>query len=334
MTDQKEHDEVVLIDFLLRRCEPATARQLEDRLKRDEAFKRLHDDLANAMSALRTLPDPEPSHDLAEKTLTRIHTVRRTEALLAKEEMARPALQPTFSLRELTAAAAAIVVLAVIFIPSVYEARTLAQIRECGAQVGRIGAALWTYANGNEGYLPAVEEGRRWLPGPGAAASNSAALFKLIRRRYVQTPVLFQCPAVGGSSFQVKAGMTDFPAAEYISYSYQHAVGAHRLRRDEPALAAVAENMAILADSSPIFRGGRFHPNRLNAKASDNHAGTGQNVLYLDMHVQWHQAPTVGVGGDNISLLQGVFEYRGDEVPTVPTDSFLLPSYSPLDLRQ
>jgi hypothetical protein len=44
--------------------------------------------------------------------------------------------------------------------------------------------------------------------------------------------------------------------------------------------------------------------------------------------VQWKRRPNVGVGGDNIYLVQGVVDYKGTETPASDTDSFILPAWS------
>jgi hypothetical protein len=331
MNDQNRNDEILLIGFLLGRCDRDAAEDVQDRLSRDKPFRRLHDDISSTFAAMQLLPEPQSEGDLVEKTLSRIQAVRQTEALIAREELTRPAVGPTFSFRELGVAAAAVLIMGILFIPSIRQLRRVARRNECYSQVGQIGTALLNYAITNDGYLPGVDgESRRWLPATGQpAVSNSAALFKLVNpHRYVQSPVLFQCPAIGGSSFEVKASMTDFPAGKYIAYSYQHAVGSRRVRTNDPVLGAVQECMAILSDSTPVFSGGKFHANRVRARTSDNHGGTGQNVLYLDMHVEWTSDSASGVDGDNIFLVKGIYEYRGDEAPSEPTDTFLLPSFT------
>ena len=90
---------------------------------------------------------------------------------------------------------------------------------------------------------------------------------------------------------------------------------------------AVAGRMAILGDRNPLFNNGRFIPKRIESLVSDNHGQTGQNVLYLDMHVEWAETPSAGVDGNNIFLAEGIYEYTGNEEPTGPTDTFLLPTY-------
>ncbi len=228
------------------------------------------------------------------------------------------------------------ILLAVVFVPSAREARRQAVIGRCKSHAGQIGSALLTYANANDDYFPAADTPqRRWLPAANQrAASNSKVLFKLIRSGYA-SPVVFRCPAGGEGSFVVKAEMINFPAEKFIGYSYQHALSNRGMRISDPILSAVAERMVILGDSNPIFAAGRFRREKVTSGVSENHGSTGQNVLYLDMHVNWVERATVGVRNDNIFLAGNILEYKGDEQPTGPTDTFLLPtSVGPQALRR
>ena len=332
MTDEQIHDEGVLIDFLRGELAAEESRQVRDRLATDAAYRRLHDDIANALAAVSLLPEYQPPETLVENTLARVRQAMRTEAILAREEGRRAAYRPTFSFRELVGIAAAVIFMAVVFIPSVREGHRLAVIGRCASNVAQIGTGILAYANANEDLLPAPDGVvNRWLPNPAedSVVSNSAALFKLVRHGYASA-VVFRCPAGGEDSFQVHAGMNDFPAGKFIGYSYQHTLGPHGLRRSDSALlaGAVIERMAVLADSTPLFSGGRFCPEKINGAVSENHGCTGQNVLYLDGHVEWTDRPTVGVQDDNIFLVRGVVVYRGTERPSEPTDTFLLPAFS------
>ena len=333
MTDQSDSDYGLLIDYLRGECDKQDAQTVSERLESDEHFRKLSENLSHTFSALNLLGEHEPPADLVDKTLQRISSKRRTEALLAREELnRRTVLRPTFSLRELLAAAAAILLLAVIVIPSLREAHIQAGIDRCASQAGQVGSGLLAYANENEGYLPAVSSPlHRWLPTDSeGAASTSDALFKLVRDQYA-TPAAFQCPGVrrtGQGGFVVQAGMTDFPAEKFIDYSYQYSLPPSRVNILRPVLQAQAKRMAIFADRTPLFARGRFRKDKLEQCTSENHGGRGQNVLYLDMHVGWADGPKVGVDNNNIYLVEGVLDYRGDEAPAGPTDSFLLPAYS------
>ncbi|MDY6914520.1 MAG: hypothetical protein SVT52_08710 [Planctomycetota bacterium] len=328
MSKRQREDEMLLIDLLLGQCDDGLAGKLRARLKRDEQFARLHADLSSTFSALKLLPESEPPSDLASAALDRIRRRRRSEALLAREQLRGGSRRTVFSWRELAAAAAVIVLVAAIFVPSMQQARRTALASQCASNQGRIGTAMGIYATANAGYLPAASDRRHWLPTANQPAeSNSAGPFKLVRRGLI-SPAAFQCPAVGGGSFVVRPEMTDFPGEKYVAYSYQHTLAARGLSRADPVLAEVAESMAILADASPLFSDGRFRRERLGRAASDNHSRTGQNVLYLDMHVAWSREPAAGVHGNHIYLAEGIYEYQGDEQPSDMTDTFLLPAYS------
>jgi prepilin-type processing-associated H-X9-DG protein len=329
--NNKTDDAALVFDLLLGNLDQSQQAQARDRVSAGGDLHALHTDAANTLAALKLMPQAQGPDDLVEKTLARIRQERQLTALIARQESTRRRTSgPMFSLRELGAVAAAAVLLAVVFIPAVRSSRQTNYATQCASNVGQIGTAMLSYANSNKGMLPAADSNQnRWMPGEsGKSTSNSAALFHLVQSSYVQPPV-FVCPAVGGGSFAVQQGMLDFPAPKYVSYSYQHTVGPQGLSLDDPAFAGdKLAKMAILADSTPIFPDGQFHPDRINATTSDNHNHAGQNVLYMDGHVAWADKSTVGVNGDNIYLISGVTNYRGDESPTQATDTFLLPAYS------
>ncbi|HUS91480.1 MAG TPA: hypothetical protein VM695_06495 [Phycisphaerae bacterium] len=328
--NDRQTDEGLLIDFLLGRCDGADQREVQGRLERDDAFRRLHDDIRNTFAALDMAPEYEPPETLVADTMRRIGSARRTDALLAREELSRhDVLRATFSLRELAAIAGVILLVFSIVGVSVREAGRRQDRLQCESQVARLGTGFQAYANSNSSYLPGTGLAQlRWLPAAGRpAVSNSKALFQLVRNGYVE-PQVFQCPAIGGGSFAVKAGMIDFPASRFVSYSYQYSIGDKGTWLEDPALGKVRKSLAILADASPLFPNGRFAPERLRRTAGDNHDGAGQNVLYADMHVEFQSRPVVGVDGDHIFLAGNIRTYSGEETPTGPSDTFLLPAFS------
>ena len=329
MTEKRTEDQEILIDYLLGQCDSEAVEAIKARLEADQAFRAQRDNIANALAALGAMPQCEAPGDLAERTMRHIHAARRTEALLARQQVTRRLSLPTFSMRELGAVAAAVVLMGAILIPWLNQAQRTRQIYQCGSNLGQIGSAVVAYANDNDDYLPRPRyQHTRWLPAKGeTSASSSAGLFKLISSGY-ESPTVFLCPAVGGESFVVRSGMVDFPGQDNVSYSYQHNLGPKGLRRSDPALTAVQSRMAILADSTPVFVNGQFRQDQVDSPVSDNHDRRGQNVLFLDMHVDFATDSRAGVGGDQIYLIEGVRTYRGDESPVRPTDTFLLPAFS------
>jgi hypothetical protein len=329
MTTSRHDDEALLIDFVLGRCDQEQSREVRQRLQQDEPFSRLHDDLRNTFSALELAVDHEPPAGLVESTLNRLRSAKQTNALLAREQLSRrDVIRPTFSLRELAAIAGVVLLVVSIFGVSYREAEQRKMRDDCAMQQARIGSALQSYAIRSDGWLPSTGDSqRRWLPaGDRPAVSNSKGLFALVRDGYVEPPT-FQCPAVGGESFAVQAGMTDFPSSKFVNYSYQYSLGPKGLWLHDRRIADVKASLAILADENPVFENGRFRRDRVRAPVSHNHDSRGQNVLYLPGNVEFQPRPSVGVRGDNIYLAEGVYEYSGEEAPAGPTDTFLLPAF-------
>ncbi len=169
----------------------------------------------------------------------------------------------------------------------------------------------------------------------------SRSLFLLISQGLV-TPAEFVCPGSGdivdpltptaaGTGQRVKPGVDrfDFLGYWHLSFGYQMPFGA----RARPSV-LLDRGMALLADKGPYFEVGGSHastggvrdrpsdrqapafneaPEKLAEITSDrwrpynsrNHQGEGQNVLYVDGHVDFQKRPTVGVDYDNIYTLQG-----------------------------
>lgn len=328
MSDESK-DELVLIDYLTGRCDEQTRLGVAERLKTDEALKALRQDIANTLAAMDTAPQPDPPADLAERTMAHIFSQTAAGSKPSRRQLGWRDIRPTFSLRELITVASIILIISAVFVPSMRQARQQRDEILCASRVGQLGSALQTYANSNNGYLPVPRgAGRRWLPAPGEpVSSNSTALYRLIKLKIAE-PVLFQCPSVGQNSFVISATRDDFPAARYVNYSYQHSLGPGDLTIHNPALKGSTGKMIILADMTPVFRNGRFQRERVHETTSDNHNHRGQNVLYLDMHVNWVNNASAGVDDNNIFLVEGVYDYDGDEAPADPSDTFLLPAYS------
>ncbi len=323
-----EHpDDEVLIDFLNGNCSADLAGQVRERLEKDPDFARRSQKIATVFQALDAYEAPEPSEELIARTLAAVESAGRTRALLDREAAQTRTLSfPSFSLRELGAVAAMLVVVGAILVPSWRHAAQMSRQTACVARVGEIGAALGHYANENNGQLPALGlEDAAWFAYAQAPlrVSNSQNLWQLITGQYIKDPVLFQCPSGEVQPFSVAASLIDFPGPQYIGYSYQNGVNSPPVRLDavdDPA------SMAILADQTPLANGQALLGCQ-SQQNSPNHGGRGQSVLYLDMHAAWQTSPNVGHKGDNIWVAQGIDEYQGIERPAAPTDSFLLPNF-------
>ncbi|HHH75630.1 MAG TPA: hypothetical protein ENL03_01235 [Phycisphaerae bacterium] len=331
MLNDRSIDEILLIDYLSGECREEQVLQVRERLDSDQAFADMHTDLIAVRSAVKLVGNETVPDQLAEKTIARVKSLIQTEALLTKEELFGPkTLRPTFSMRELIAGAVAIVVLAVVFIPAIQQARSLSQQNVCKSNLGDIGTGTTSYAYEHEGRLPSSGPGERWLPsGAMPVTSNSSGYFKLILSEHV-SPQLFQCPGVGHEEFGDKdiRNMADFPSGKFIHYSYQHMLGEKGLDIRHAEIASLASTFPIGADDSPLFSEGKFLAGNISAKAGDNHNRTGQSVLFLQGNVIWSDGPDVGVDGNNIYRAEGINKYSGTEEPADMRDSFLLPAHS------
>ncbi|MCE5324853.1 MAG: hypothetical protein LLG01_00405 [Planctomycetaceae bacterium] len=328
-----QEDQALLIDLLLGQ-DGEHVDAVKRRLDAEPDLRELHDSIANALSAAKRLPPVAPPDDLVQKTLHRIRQYQHTNELLAREQIGRTVRRPTFSLRELAAVAAILLVLVSVFGMWRSEARQKELSILCQGQLGQIGTGMTAYAHANDGFLPAARaQAGRWLDGSArAAASNSSALFRLVSSGYVDQRA-FRCPGAAQERPRVEydaRSLRDFPQADDVTYSYQHSLGSRGLSIVQ--MGNLAGSMAILADRTPVFAGGRFvrssvENHRAGRLVSPNHDESGQNVLYLNMRSAWSSGPLVGVNGDNIYLAGDITDYRGDEKPVSDTDTFLLPDF-------
>lgn len=328
-----KRDDELAIDLAAGLCEPAQHDALTARLLSDPEFAQRVAKARGVFQLLDCCPAPEPSPHAIARTLAAVSSAARTRMLLDREAArAGSVSRPTFTLKEMGAMAALLVIFAGLLVPSLQNARHLAQDQACQGQAGQIGVALARYAGDHDGQLPAIQaEQAGWLVDGDdrPVVSNSRNLWTLIRGEYAPLHV-FQCPAQGGGLAGEVAQMgslNDFPASQYIDYSYQHAINTRPLRLSGEGMGDSAADMVILADRTPVFVDGRFSSERLNCTCSPNHGQRGQAVLHLDGRAGWADSAEVGVNRDNIWLLQGVSQYQGTERPVQFTDSFLLPSF-------
>ena len=162
-------------------------------------------------------------------------------------------------------------------------------------------------------------------------ASNTASPWVLVAAGYLD-PACMVCPAAADHLCDQTvldfAEVRDFRGDRFLSYSFQNVLGEYALSETASTNAA---QLAIAADSSPLrrdsytrsdspgatdakmaskpefapsdaypsWRGPLAGPWELN---SPNHRFAGQNVLYLDGHVQWTDTPYCGPDLDNLWL--------------------------------
>jgi prepilin-type processing-associated H-X9-DG protein len=201
-------------------------------------------------------------------------------------------------------------------------------------KVGNTRTDAWSPTR-NTGKPPAVEAADNGLP----IQSNTAPFWRLVSSAGFE-PCVFVCPSVRDPrdmKFEKACSqLRDFRGETFVSYSYQNMLGQFKLYN---TTARISTQYAVAADANPMRRdfwsgapGGVRNgvTDRMLAKkptfeedipeegeawnqqvkfisqpwelSSPNHAFKGQNVLYLDGHVEWRTNPYCGTQYDNIWL--------------------------------
>jgi hypothetical protein len=198
----------------------------------------------------------------------------------------------------------------------------------CADNLRQIGTGYATYAEAYNGQLPfagVMPPGASWVRMPGGnvrTPTNSQNTYRLIRERFV-TPQLFVDPS-RPHDFPVPANAIqntdDFPDPRNNSYSPLLLTSPLNRNQMEPGTPVDGDMTPLLDAQRQLLPPGRASVN------SDSHGrSAGQNVLRIDLSVQFSRTPTVGLEHDDIYRVFGVEQYTGLERPMLKTDAFLIP---------
>ena len=273
---------------------------------------------------------PAPTDQLVSKTLEAVADLRQQEKNLTLVELQSqaPVSRATFSLKELIAIAACLLLAIGILFPAFNKAAQAANRSKCAAFQGQIGSALQSFALNNNGLFPSSNQKKfNWLTHSNdrllKPVSNSRNLYKLIAEKYVPNPQVFLCPAVGGVTFNPEQNQADFKKSTHVNFSYAFNSADSPIRFSN---SKNSDKRIVLADSSPIvFNGSSADLN--NNIVSANHNFDGQNVLFLDGHTKWQAASSLQTN-DNIFQAGQIENYVGTEKPENDSDTFLLPAWT------
>jgi hypothetical protein len=271
------------------------------------------------------------------------------------------------------AAGVAVLALAAV-LPAVAAVQTEAAYRvKCASNLRQVAKAAWVYTNQFEirtarfprlyydvdaADKPAAYTGvdaAKGLdvkdPRPDGPKANdvSGALYHLLKTVDLVTPAELVCPSGDAKPLAAATvpGKSNFPGRTNLSYSYNNPY---------PSKAAVARGWRFALDLGPdhplaadmnygdTAAGGptKVAPTSdraLTATAnSANHQFAGQNVAYVDTHVEWHPTPFCGAQRpgkayrDNVYAAEAKVDAagKGGLVPAAPQDAHdavLLPTY-------
>jgi prepilin-type processing-associated H-X9-DG protein len=223
---------------------------------------------------------------------------------------------------------------------------------QCAAQLKQIGIGCQAWAslrnhNWPCGYDP---QSTRWDDVGGVSVnSNTASLWLLVKAGLVENPSVFICPSTADEAEPEltdpeKSPLRDFRSNRGCSYSFQNV-----LPGPEGYVLTINASpvMAVAADANPMRRdfwsgapGGEkgVTDEKLAEKPdfetvgwgkvegvwelnSPNHKFKGQNVLYMDGHVDWANNPYAGQASDNIWLPQVYGAARRPDLPEPDSNS-------------
>jgi prepilin-type N-terminal cleavage/methylation domain-containing protein len=257
-----------------------------------------------------------------------------------------------FTLIELLVVIAIIALLISILLPSLSRARELSKRTVCSANMRGIGQSMYIYAQDEPSIFPMiaqpVETGnsannyvlayRSTEPSTSGIPDVTADLWMVVRSNN-STPKQFICPSTTDNPdpAQDTTIYYDFLGPTNLSYAYmyQHDMNRRALgTSSEPAF-------PLMADANPWLKGGnapglatnvdRTGPFRGNSYNHTNREG--ENVLFVDSHVEFTKGPDVGFVGKFNANVSKVSRGR-DNIYTVGELSSLDPGVAPTGSNQ
>jgi prepilin-type N-terminal cleavage/methylation domain-containing protein/prepilin-type processing-associated H-X9-DG protein len=274
-----------------------------------------------------------------------------------------------FTLVELLVVIAIIALLMGILMPALARVRQMAFRMICGTNLSGIGKAMLIYAGDYEDELPraggrnSVWSNRipNWLAdnrfaayglsadSSGGSGTITACFYLLVKYSEV-TPKSFICKGDSGTNefkpSEYQAGdrelidLWDFgpEPLEHCSYTYHMPYGLYALTTSsEPGMAVAADrnpwiNSPAAEAKTAAYAG--FLPDggkeAVNIGNAISHQEDGQNVLFMDWHVEFAKRPHCAINDDNIytfwdggDIRRGGLPMAGSE-PQDRTDSFLV----------
>ncbi len=328
--DRKKREEF-LLDFHLDQLADDDREWIEAELLRDAELRTKSDRLGSVLRPLDHWSVGQTPARLVDNILRAVEQPSAEKSSSRSRVSAGETYRPRsfFTLREVVAIAASIVLLMSVIIPGVSSARSRSQREACASNLGSVFRGLTLYEQSFGGSLPYAgsRPGTAWLPcdeSGSACASNSRHPYLIARLNYAK-PEDFVCPADKAGQPMRRDELAlrdDFASAANMSYASLNLSG------ETPNLHPPGP-LAYMSDRNPLFANARFNPGLDPAKANSpvHGKGSGQSVLFLDGSVRWMTTPIYGARRDNVWLMGDVREYVGTEAPTDQQDAFLIPGY-------
>ncbi|TWT40014.1 hypothetical protein RAS1_44070 [Phycisphaerae bacterium RAS1] len=334
--DHQPDFDPALLDLHLGRLSPPEADALRIRILSDRNLSQQSAALAEVFAALQSHA-PQPPADLAQRIAARIaaapvlKVARADDRAVESLEREPHRIFRFGSMRDILAAAAAIVFIVGVGIPGVLSVRERNMRIDCSRNLQLLGQGVQQYASVFNSSLPFAGWNPSWSwrrsDDPSVQTQpNRRHMYKLLAGSTVNDPRLFICPARDHVPMRKDdiARRTDFAESKNISYAYFNMAGRRPTLADDPSLPILSDDNPLFDDGLPLYDLRRYTLSDAAQANSRAHRGVGQNVLSLDGHVRFMTSPNVGVAGDNIWTLSNVADYTGHEGPQSATDAQLL----------
>ncbi len=186
--------------------------------------------------------------------------------------MKRTKLNKGFTLIELLVVIAIIGILAGILLPVLSRARESARKTQCASNVKQIGMGLIMYANENNEQFP-------------TSTTGSMASLVLLFPDYVSDPRTFNCPSDTSVTITTNAKIAEGTAFKKNQSSYGY--DGNHTQASEADVALLADRPTNNDSNLPTSANSPNHGGTVNAYSTADVAGRGQNIVYVDGHVEF-----------------------------------------------
>jgi len=192
-----------------------------------------------------------------------------------------------FTLIELLVVIAIIGILAGILLPVLSRARESARKTQCMSNIKQIGMGLIMYANENSETFPSDTAY--------GGASPAMRGLNLLYDTYVSDNKVFNCPSDTTVTAATNAGMSTSTSGGTEAFSQTQCSYGY----DRTHTQADDADVALAADRPPATPSATAN--------TANHNGRGQNVVYVDGHVEFVNSPLAGWYGSDGTTRDNIY---------------------------